>query len=312
MGNSGLVVSVVGLGGNNFGSRIGLDETRAVVDAALESGITLIDTADVYGNRGGSEALLGEVLKGRRDEVVLASKFGMDMGGANGPDWGARGSRRYIRRAVDASLDRLQTDWIDLYQYHAPDGITPIEETLGALDELVREGKVRYVGSSNFSGWQVADAEAIARRNGWNRFLSAQNSYSLLDRTVERDLVPACMHYGIGVLPYFPLASGLLTGKYRRGEQPAEGTRLAARGQPGSERQFDVLDALEQFARERGITLLDVTIGALAALPAVASVIAGATRPEQVRANARAGEWEPTPADLAALNAIVAPGRRIS
>lgn len=311
MGRSGLMVSVVGLGGNNFGSRIGLDETRAVVDAALDTGITLVDTADVYGNRGGSEALLGEVLKGRREDVVLATKFGMDMGGANGPDWGARGSRRYIRRAVEASLERLQTDWIDLYQYHIPDGVTPMEETLASLDELVREGKVRYLGSSNFAGWQVADTEAIARRNGWNRYISAQNSYSLLDRSVERDLVPACVHYGIGVLPYFPLASGILTGKYRRGEAPPEGTRLASRGQAVTDRQFDVLEALEEFARQRGISLLHVAIGGLAAMPAVASVIAGATRPEQVRANAEAGEWEPPAEDLAALNAIVGPGRRV-
>ncbi len=311
MGRSGLMVSVVGLGGNNFGSRIGLDETRAVVDAALDTGITLVDTADVYGNRGGSEALLGEVLKGRREDVVLATKFGMDMGGANGPDWGARGSRRYIRRAVEASLERLQTDWIDLYQYHIPDGVTPMEETLASLDELVREGKVRYLGSSNFAGWQVADTEAIARRNGRNRYISAQNSYSLLDRSVERDLVPACVHYGIGVLPYFPLASGILTGKYRRGEAPPEGTRLASRGQAVTDRQFDVLEALEEFARQRGISLLHVAIGGLAAMPAVASVIAGATRPEQVRANSEAGEWEPPAEDLAALNAIVGPGRRV-
>jgi aryl-alcohol dehydrogenase-like predicted oxidoreductase len=311
LGESGLVVSVVGLGTNNFGSRIGLDETRAVVDAAVDAGITLVDTADTYGNRGGSEALLGDVLKGRRDRVILATKFGMDMGGVNGPDWGARGSRRYIRRAVEGSLDRLQTDWIDLYQYHAPDGVTPMEETLAALDELVREGKVRYVGSSNFAGWQVADTEAIARRHGWSRYISAQNSYSLLDRLAERELVPACVHYRVGLLPYFPLANGILTGKYRRGETPPEGTRLAARGSAVSDRQFDVLDALEQFARERGISLLHVAIGGLAALPAVASVIAGATRPEQVRANAEAGEWEPTAEDLAALNAIVRPGRRV-
>ncbi|MBV8951776.1 MAG: aldo/keto reductase [Actinobacteria bacterium] len=312
LGRSGLVVSVVGLGGNNFGGRIGLDETRAVVDAGLDAGITLIDTADVYGNRGGSEALLGEVLKGRREQVVLATKFGMDMGGDNGPDWGARGSRRYIRRAVEASLDRLQTDWIDLYQYHAPDGVTPMEETLAALDELVREGTVRYIGSSNFAGWQAADAEAIARRDGMSRYISAQNSYSLLDRSIERDLIPACIHYGIGMLPYFPLASGVLTGKYRRGEAAPEGTRLASRGQTVSDRQFDVLDKLAEFASERGITVLDVAIGGLAAMPAVASVIAGATRPEQVRANVAAGEWEPGPQDIAALNSIVPPGRRVT
>jgi aryl-alcohol dehydrogenase-like predicted oxidoreductase len=311
LGNSGLVVSVVGLGCNNFGMRIDLEATRAVVDAAFDAGITLFDTADVYGNRGGSETMLGEVLKGRRDEIVLATKFGMDMGGANGPDWGARGSRRYVRRAVEASLDRLQTDWIDLYQYHAPDGVTPVEETLAALDELVQEGKVRYVGSSNFAGWQVADADAVARRDGRTRFISAQNSYSLLDRQVERELVPACVHYGVGILPYFPLANGLLTGKYRRGEAPPEGTRLGARGASISDSTFDVLDALDGYAQERGIGMLDVAIAGLGALPAVGSVIAGATKPEQVQANAAAGEWQPSADDLAALNTIVRPARRV-
>src|SRR5579884_258490 len=310
LGDSGLVVSVVGLGANNFGMRVDLERTREVVDAALDAGITLIDTADVYGGRGGSETMLGEVLKGRRDDVVLATKFGMDMGGANGPDWGARGSRRYIRRAVEASLERLQTDWIDLYQYHAPDGLTPVEETLGALHELVLEGKVRYVGSSNFAGWQVADADAVARRNGFTRFVSAQNSYSLLDRTVERELVPACRHYRVGILPYFPLSSGLLTGKYKRGEEPPEGTRLAANPRALTDRAFDTLEALEIYARERGGTMLTVAIGALAALPAVGSVIAGATRAEQVRANVAAGDWQPSAEDLAALDAIVTPGRR--
>jgi aryl-alcohol dehydrogenase-like predicted oxidoreductase len=311
LGTSGLIVSVVGLGCNNFGRAVDLDGTRAVVDAALEAGITLLDTADVYGNRGGSESLLGEALKGRREQVVLATKFGMDMGGANGPDWGARGSRRYVRRAVEASLERLQTDWLDLYQYHAPDGVTPIEETLAALDELVAEGKVRYVGSSNFAGWQVAEADAVARRDGATRFVSAQNSYSLLDRTLERELIPACAHFGVGILPYFPLANGLLTGKYRRGEPPPEGTRLAARGAAISDRSFDAVEALERFAAERGRTLLDVAIAGLGALPAVGSVIAGATRPEQVRANAAAGDWEPTAEDLSALNAIVPPMRAV-
>ena len=310
LGDSGLVVSVVGLGANNFGMRVDLERTREVVDAALDAGVTLIDTADVYGGRGGSETMLGEVLKGRRGDVVLATKFGMDMGGANGPDWGARGSRRYVRRAVDASLERLQTDWIDLYQYHAPDGVTPIEETLAALHELVLEGKVRYVGSSNLAGWQVADADSVARRDGFTRFVSAQNSYSLLDRTVERELVPACRHHGVGVLPYFPLSSGLLTGKYRRGEPPPEGTRLAARPGALTDRAFDTLEKLDAYARERDLTMLDVAIGALAALPAVGSVIAGATRAEQVRANVAAGEWEPGADDLTALDAIVTPGRR--
>lgn len=311
LGDSGLVVSVVGLGGNNFGRRIDEDGTRAVVDAAFESGITLIDTADTYGNKGASEALLGRVLKGRRDDVVLATKFGMDMSGANGPDWGARGSRRYIRRAAEASLLRLQTDWIDLYQYHAPDGITPLEETVAALDELVHEGKVRYIGSSNLVAWQVADSDSFARHAGTSRYISAQNGYSLIDRTVERQLTPACVAHGVGILPYFPLANGLLTGKYRRGEPAPTGTRMEDRLESVRDRTFDRVEALTSYAQERGITLLDVAIGGLAAQPAVGSVIAGATRPEQVKANAAAGAWEPAPEDLAALDAIAPRGTRV-
>jgi aryl-alcohol dehydrogenase-like predicted oxidoreductase len=304
------VVSVVGLGGNNFGRRIDEDATRAVVDVAIECGITLVDTADIYGEKGGSETVLGEVLQGRRDRVVLATKFGMDMGGANGPDWGARGSRRYVRRAVEASLTRLRTDWIDLYQYHAPDGVTPIEETVAALDELVREGKVRYTGSSNLAAWQVADADAHARHHGVTRFVSAQNAYSLLDRTAERELAPACAAHGVGILPYFPLANGLLTGKYRRGEPAPAGTRLESRLDTVRDRAFDRVDALTQFARDRDLSLLDVAIGGLAAQPAVGSVIAGATRPEQVEANAAAGSWEPSVDDLAALDEIAPRGTR--
>jgi aryl-alcohol dehydrogenase-like predicted oxidoreductase len=311
LGDSGLVVSVVGLGGNNFGRRIDLDATRAVVDAALEAGITLVDTADTYGGHGESEALLGEVLRGRRGEVVLATKFGMDMDGGNGPDWGARGSRRYIRLAVEASLRRLRTDWIDLYQYHVPDGVTPVEETLAALDDLVREGKVRYAGSSNFAGWQVADADSFARHAGTTRFVSAQNNYSLLDRTAERELGPACVRHGVGILPYFPLANGLLTGKYRRGEAAPRGTRMESRLDSVRDRTFDRIEALETFAHERGVSLLDVAIGGLAAQPAVGSVIAGATRPEQVKANAAAGGWEPTADDRAALDAIAPSGTRV-
>jgi aryl-alcohol dehydrogenase-like predicted oxidoreductase len=310
LGRSGLVVSVVGLGANNFGRRLDIDGTRAVVDAAFDAGITLIDTADIYGNRGGSEALLGEVLTGRRAEVVLATKFGMDMGGSNPPDWGARGSRRYIRLAVEASLRRLRTDWIDLYQYHAPDGVTPIEETVDALHELVQEGKVRYVGSSNLPAWKVADADSYARHAGITRFVSAQNGYSLVDRTVERELTPACVEHGVGILPYFPLANGLLTGKYRRGEAAPEGTRMVDRLDTVRDRTFDRVEAYEGYARERGITLLDVAIGGLAAQPAVGSVIAGATKPEQVAANAAAGEWDPSPADLAALDEIAPRGTR--
>jgi aryl-alcohol dehydrogenase-like predicted oxidoreductase len=310
LGDSGLMVSVVGLGGNNFGRRLDLDGTRAVVDAAFDTGVTLIDTADIYGGQGQSETLLGEALKGRRSDVVLATKFGMDMGGANGPDWGARGSRRYIRLAVEASLQRLQTDWIDLYQYHQPDGITPLEETIAALDELVREGKVRYLGSSNFAAWQVADADAFARHSGANRYISAQNLYSLVDRSAERELAPACVQHGVGILPFFPLANGLLTGKYRRGVAAPEGTRMESRLDTVSDRTFDRIEAFETFARERSLTLLDVAIGGLAAQPAVGSVIAGATRPEQVKANAAAGDWTPSADDLAALDAIAPRGTR--
>jgi aryl-alcohol dehydrogenase-like predicted oxidoreductase len=303
LGSSGLVVSVVGVGGNNFGRTVDAAGTRAIVDAAIEAGITLFDTADVYGNRGGSEELLGAALEGRRDEIVIATKWGSPMGG---PEWEARGSRGYIRRAVEASLRRLRTDWIDLYQYHVPDEITPIEETLEALDELVAEGLVRYVGSSNMAAWEVADAEWTARDRGLARFVSAQNSYSLVERDVEAELVPACDRYGIGILPYFPLASGLLTGKYARGEEAKEG-RLAGRDIP--DERWDAVEALQRFADERGRTLLEVAIGGLAAQPAVGSVIAGATSPQQVRANAAAGEWEPSADDLAALDEAAPPAQ---
>ncbi|WP_220502534.1 aldo/keto reductase [Microbispora sp. H10885] len=302
LGDSGLVVSAVGLGGNNFGRRIDLDATRAVVDAALDAGVTLIDTADIYGE---SEALLGEVLKGRRDQVVLATKFGGDVHGANGPDWGARASRRYVRLAVERSLRRLGTDWIDLYQLHFPDPSTPVEETLSVLTDLVREGKVRYLGSSNFAAWQVTDADWIARTGGLERFVGAQNEYSLLDRRVEQELVPALTHHGIGLLPYFPLANGLLTGKYRRGEQPPEGSRLAGRPQYLTGERFDVVERLREFAERQGVTLLDVAIGGLLARPAVSSVIAGATRPEQVAANAAAAGWRPDDAALKELDEIL-------
>jgi aryl-alcohol dehydrogenase-like predicted oxidoreductase len=307
LGTSGLVVSKVGLGCNNFGRRVGLDDARAVVDAALDEGINLFDTADSYGD---SEEILGELLAGRRDRVLVATKFGSDLGGANGPDWGAQGSRRYIRRAVERSLRRLRTDWIDLYQLHRPDGVTPIEETLAALGELVREGKVRYIGSSNLSGWQIANADWVARTRGFERFISAQNNYSLLDRRVEFEVVPACEHFGLGVLPYFPLASGLLTGKYRRGEDPPAGTRLAAWGRAAlSDDRFDVVEKLQSYADERSVTLLDVAIGGLAAQPTVGSVIAGATSADQVRANVAAGAWTPSAEDLRALDEVV-PSRR--
>jgi aryl-alcohol dehydrogenase-like predicted oxidoreductase len=300
LGAEGPEVSAVGLGCNNFGMRLDLEGTRAVVDAALEAGITLLDTADVYGNKGGSEGFLGEVLAGRRDRVVLATKFGGDMGDGES----ARGSRAYIRKAIDGSLERLRTDYVDLYQYHTPDHVTPLEETFGALDELVREGKVRYVGHSNLDAQQIEEVDALAREHGWARPVSAQNQYSLLRREAEDELLPMCERLGLGFLPYFPLASGLLTGKFRRGEPIPEGTRLSGRADVFTDETFDRLEALERFAAERGVTLLHVAIGGLLARPVVSSVIAGATKPDQVRANVAAAEWESTPQDLAALDQI--------
>ena len=301
LGREGPEVSVVGLGCNNFGMRVDLEGTRAVVDAALDAGVTLIDTADIYGGSGGSESFLGEVLEGRRERVVLATKFGGDMG--DGTE--ARGSRDYIRKALAGSLQRLRTEYLDLYQYHTPDHVTPFEETFGALDELVREGKVRYVGHSNLDAAQVDEIDALARERGWARPVSAQNRYSLLHRDAERELLPTCERLGIGVLPYFPLASGLLTGKYRRGQPRPEGTRLATRDEVFTDETFDRLEALEAVAEQRGVSLLSVAIGGLLGQPAIASVIAGATKPEQVRANAVAGGWEPSEDDLAAVNALV-------
>jgi aryl-alcohol dehydrogenase-like predicted oxidoreductase len=307
LGTSGLVVSVVGLGCNNFGRKVDADGTRAVVAAALDHGINFFDTADIYGTpHGASEELLGAALKGRRDEVIVASKFGNDMAGANGPDWGARGSRRYILRAVEATLRRLGTDYLDLYQLHQPDPDTPIGETLSTLDDLVRAGKVRYLGNSNFAGWQIADAAWTAKSAHLTPFVSAQNQYSLLVRDVEAEVIPACQRYGLGMLPFFPLGSGLLTGKYRRGEAPPPGTRLA--GERYADRlasaPWDKVEALESYGKARGLSLLDVAIGGLAAKPAVASVIAGATTPEQVAANVAAARWVPTLEDLAELDAM--------
>lgn len=302
LGASGLMVSSVGIGCNAFGTRIDADRVRDIVDTAIDEGVTLFDTADIYG-RGASEELLGAALGDRRDDVVVATKFGLDMEGANGPDWGARGSRRYVRRAVESSLRRLGTDWIDLYQLHSPDPLTPIEETLAALHELVVEGKVRYVGSSNFAGWEVVDADWHAREAGLTPFVSAQNKYSLLDRSAEAELVPACEAVGVGILPFFPLEYGLLTGKYHRDQEAPEGSRLASSAQARrlAEADWDAIEAIESFARERDLSMLQVAIGGLAAQPAVASVIAGVTSAEQVRANVQAGSWEPTAEDLALL-----------
>jgi len=305
LGDSGLLVSVVGLGCNNFGRRLDVAGTRAVVDAAIDAGITLLDTADMYGVAGGSELALGEVLAGRRDKVVLATKFGhqgADMG--YGPATGAKGGRAYIRRAVTESLRRLRTDYIDLYQLHTPDPATPVEETIAALDELVSDGKVRYIGHSNLSGWQIADAAHLSARSGRTPFISAQNHWSLLERDAEAEVVPAALHFGLGVLPYFPLANGLLTGKVRRGKPVPANSRLAGRAGYVTEAKLDKVEALIAWAAEHGTSVLDVAIGALAAKPGCSSVIAGATTAEQVKANAAAGEWVPTEAELAEIDAI--------
>ena len=298
LGDSGLRVSRVGLGCNNFGWRIDGDATRAVVDAALDAGITFFDTSNIYGNRGGSERLLGEILAGRRDRVVLATKFGMDMG--DGVT--ARGAAAYVRRSIEGSLERLRTDHVDLYYLHQPDVSTPIAETLGSLDELVRDGKVRAIGCSNFSSEQLAEADRTARENGTARFVAVQNQYSLLERDDDEAVLPVARKLGLAYIPFFPLASGLLTGKVRRGEPGPEGTRLA--GSEFDDETFDRVEALERFAADRGRTLLELAISALASTPGIASVIAGATRPEQVRANAAAGSWELTADELAALAAV--------
>jgi aryl-alcohol dehydrogenase-like predicted oxidoreductase len=302
LGSSGLQVSVVGLGGNNFGRRLDLDGTRAVVDAAIDAGITLFDTADIYGGDGASETLLGEVLGARRGNIVLATKFGhrnVDMG--YGPAAGAKGGRAYIKRAVTESLRRLRTDYLDLYQIHTPDPVTPIDETIAALDELVTAGTIRYAGHSNFSGWQLADAEHVARELGRSRFISAQNHWSLLERDAEADIVPAARHFGVGVLPYYPLANGLLTGKVRRGQEAPSGSRLASRPGYITDEKLDRVEALISWARVQETSILDVAIGGCS------SVIAGAMSPEQVKANAMAGEWVPAPEQLAALDRIVPP-----
>ena len=306
LGRSGLVVSVAGLGCNNFGRRLDTDGTRAVVNAAIEAGITLLDTADSYGPAGRSEEILGEVLAGRRDEVVLATKFGhrnADMG--YGAAAGAKGGRSYIMRAVERSLRRLRTDYIDLYQIHTPDPATPIEETLTALGELVAQGKVRYIGHSNFSGWQLAEAAGVARELGSTGFISAQNRWSLLERNIEAEVVPAALHFGLGVLPYFPLANGLLTGKVRRGQEPPAGSRLAGRREYITDHKLELVEALIGWTQQHGVTVLDAAVGGLAAQPGCSSVIAGATSPEQVKANAAASAWIPSADELADLDRIV-------
>jgi aryl-alcohol dehydrogenase-like predicted oxidoreductase len=304
LGNSGLEVSVVGIGCNNFGRRCDPDQTKAVVDKAIEVGINLFDTADVYGGDGLSEQYLGKALQGRRQEAVIATKFAGSMG--EGPMTKGT-SRKHIMDAVDASLERLGTDYIDLYQVHFPDPETPMEETMRALDDLVRSGKVRYLGNSNYAGWQIAHAQWIAEHHHLTPFISAQNQWSLLERGVEREVVPAAKAFGLGVLPYFPLASGLLTGKYKRGEAAPEGTRLSAG--PMAQRaltdaNFDIVEKLEEYAQTHGHTLLELAFGWLASHPATGSVIAGATRPDQVESNAAAAAWVLTAEERADVDAL--------
>jgi len=305
LGTSGLKVSEIGLGCNNFGMRIDQDQTTAVVEAALAAGVTLFDTADVYGGTK-SEVMLGKALGAKRHDIVLATKFGIPVGPA--PYFGG-GSRRYIVRAVEASLTRLGTDHIDLLQMHRPDDETPIGETLRALDDLITAGKVRYIGNSNFEGWRIADADWTARSGRLTRFVSAQNNYSLLERAVAHEVLPACETFGLGFLPFFPLASGLLTGKYRRGEAPPEGSRLAAWGARGAEalsdRNLDRVERLEAWAVARGHTLLELAFAWLLGQPMVSSVIAGATSAEQVQANAATAEWRLTPEEVAEATALV-------
>jgi aryl-alcohol dehydrogenase-like predicted oxidoreductase len=297
LGEGGPEVSVVGLGTNNFGGRCDFYSSKAVIDVAIEEGINLFDTADIY-SQGTSEEFIGRAIERRRGEVVVASKFGKPMD-ANPSD--ARGSREYIRWAIEASLERLRTDYIDVYQMHEPDPSTPIEETLGALHELVQEGKVRFIGSSNYSPEQVEEADRVARERGLTRFVAAQNEYSFVKREAEDALLPECERLGIGVLPFFPLASGLLSGKHAFGQVPTEG-RLSGREIPAD--RWAKVEALQRYADERGISLLDVAVGGLAAMPAISSVIAGATLPEQVLANVQAGEWIPSDADVEALRAL--------
>ena len=306
-------MSTTGLGCNNLGrantASATVEGARAVVDAALDAGITFFDVADIYGAPAGrSEELLGMALGGRRAEVIVATKFGMDAQGANGPDFGARGSRRYIQAAVDASLRRLNTDWIDLYQLHEPDPLTPLDETVAALDDLVVSGKVRYVGHSNFAGWQLADAAWLTRSSARTPFISAQNEYSLLRRDIERELIPAARAFGVGVLPFFPLANGLLTGKYSRTDAPAGSRLRELKPQLLDSAPWDTLEQLRQFGRDRGITMVQLAFGWLLAQPQVCSVIAGATTVRQVVENADAATaFTPTAEDLAALDKICPP-----
>ena len=301
LGHSGLTVSAVGLGCNNFGVACDAEQSTAVIQAAFERGVTLFDCGDNYGG-GQAEVILGAALRAHRQQVILSSKFGRPMPGLDQET--ARGSRRYIHLAIEGSLRRLQTDYLDLYYYHWPDPLTPIDETLTALDDLVRAGKVRYIACSNVAAWQIADWEWTARSRGTQRFIAVQNPGNLLDRPLAADVTLACEQYQIGLVPAFPLANGLLTGKYRRAAPPPAGTRLATRNVTPDPRVFDRLEALQAFAEQRERSILELAISGLLAQPAVASVISGATRPDQVEANVAASEWELTPADVAALDGV--------
>lgn len=301
LGHSGIQVSVIGLGCNQFGGRLDLEGTRAVIDGAISHGITFLDTADRYGNTK-SEEFIGEVLKGRRDEVVLATKFGMDLDdGWTGP----RGAPDYIHHAAENSLRRLQTDVIDVYWYHRPDGVTPIGETLAGLDDLVKAGKVRAIGASNFSARQIREADQVARERGLTRFTAIQNEYSLLHREPEVEVLPLCEQLELAFIPYYPLASGLLTGKYRRDQAAPEGARLSKREQIATDEQWRIVEALVSYAQERKVPLTDVAIGALLTEASVASVITGATKPEQLETNAAAASWKPSAEDLKALRSLL-------
>ena len=305
LGGSGLRVSVVGLGCNNFGQRIDLEASRKVIHKAIDLGITLFDTADIYADMGGSETVLGEVLGDRRKDIVLATKYAKPMS-ADGTKQGA--SRRYIMSAVEASLKRLKTDYIDLYQQHDYDPLTPIDETLRALDDLVRQGKVRYIGNSNFPAWRIAEAEHVARAMNVSRYVSCQDEYSLVVRDIEKDLLPCAQEYNLGLLPFFPLASGLLTGKYRRGEAAPDDTRFnkmpRLRDRYVTPRNEEIVDKLQAFALARGHSMLELAFSWLAARPQVASVIAGATRVEQVEQNVKAIDWALSADDLAEIDKI--------
>lgn len=304
LGTSGLRVSVAGIGCNNFGAKCDEAATKTVVHKALDEGVTFFDTADIY-SRGASETLLGKALEGKREEVVIATKFCGPMGDG---EYMKGASRRYIMQAVEASLERLDTDYIDLYQIHFPDATTPIEETLGALDDLVHAGMVRYIGCSNFPGWQLVEANRMAKEMGLTSFITAQNHWSLVERKVENELVPAAEAYGVSVLPYFPLACGLLTGKYRKGEDVPEGTRFALREQLGAmfgtDDNYDVVDKLDTFARDRNKTVLDVALGWLGTHKAIGSVIAGATTADQVEQNAAAANWELSPEEAEEISVM--------